>query len=277
MGPRDEIMITGGYGEVGGRISVHLASRYPGRVVIAGRDGARAAAMADRVGGRARGIALDVHDPDAVERALAGVVLVANCVDLREPHLLRSACEHGLAYTDVNAATQWRAARALHSQAQRSGARIVIGTGIVPGISSAMARAAADRIGPLAVVSCVTGGEHSLGLITLEHVLRDAGWSVANLRQNVPSDDLVRYATRMQARLVALSAALDLELDMIAEAVAALRAMPEPPSIMVGGRLAEVADLRPLGVDWAGTSLRSAQRFANEVRLRLPATDSLDA
>jgi len=135
----------------------------------------------------------------------------------------------------------------------------------------------ADRIGPLAVVSCVTGGEHSLGLITLEHVLRDAGWSVANLRQNVPSDDLVRYATRMQARLVALSAALDLELDMIAEAVAALRAMPEPPSIMVGGRLAEVADQRPLGGDWAGTSLRSAQRFANEVRLRLPATDSLDA
>jgi len=60
-----------------------------------------------------------------------------------------------------------------------------------------------DRIGPLAVVSCITCGEHSLGLITLEHVLREAGWSVANLRQDVPLDDLVRYATRMQARLVA--------------------------------------------------------------------------
>jgi methanogenic corrinoid protein MtbC1 len=135
----------------------------------------------------------------------------------------------------------------------------------------------ADRIGPLAVVSCVTGGEHSLGLITLEHVLRDAGWSVANLRQDVPPDDLARYAARAQASLVALSAALDLELDMIAEAVAALRAMPEPPSIMVGGRLAEIANLHALGVDWTGTSLRSAQRFANEVRLRLPATDDLDA
>jgi hypothetical protein len=53
--------------------------------------------------------------------------------------------------------------------------------------------------------------------------------------------------------------------------------MPEPPSIMVGGRLAEIADLRALGVDWTGTSLRSAQRFAYEVRLGLPATDSLDA
>ena len=134
-----------------------------------------------------------------------------------------------------------------------------------------------DRIGPLAVVSCITCGEHSLGLITLEHVLREAGWSVANLRQDVPLDDLVRYATRMQARLVALSAAMELELDLIAEAVAALRAMPEPPSIMVGGRLAEIVDLHAMGVDWTGTSLRSAQRFAREVRLRLPATDDLDA
>lgn len=182
MGPRDEIMITGGYGEVGGRISVHLASRYPGRVVIAGRDGARAAAMAERVSGQARGIALDVDDPAAVERALAGVVLVANCVDLREPHLLRAACDHGLAYTDVNAATQWRAARALHSQAQRSGARIVIGTGIVPGISSAMARAAADGIGPLASVqtALLLSVGDAFGPASLEFLLAEAGqgWSV---------------------------------------------------------------------------------------------------
>lgn len=179
---RDEVLITGGYGEVGGRISAHLASRHPGRVVIAGRDGTRAAAMAERVGNRARGITLDVHDPGAVQQALARVALVANCVDLREPHLLRAACEHGLAYTDVNASTQWRAARALRTQAERSGARIVIGTGVVPGISSAMARAAADRIGPLASVqtSLLLSIGDAFGPASLEFLLTEAGqtWQI---------------------------------------------------------------------------------------------------
>lgn len=177
MDERDEILITGGYGEVGRRIAAHLAPRYPGSVVVAGRDVGRAAAMAGLVGSGARGIALDVHDADAVARALARVGLVANCVDLREPHLLRAACARGIAYTDVNASTQWRAARALHAEAQRLGARIVIGTGLVPGISSAMARAAADRIGPLANVhtALLLSIGDAFGPASLEFLLTEAG------------------------------------------------------------------------------------------------------
>lgn len=179
MDARGEILITGGYGEVGGRISAHLAGRYPGRVVIAGRDGARAAAMAERVAGQARGIALDVHDSGAVARALVGVALVANCVDLRKPHLLHAVCANGLAYTDINASTQWRVARALHAEAERSGARIVIGTGLVPGISSAMARAAAERVGPLTSVhtALLLSIGDAFGPGSLEYLLAEASQS----------------------------------------------------------------------------------------------------
>jgi methanogenic corrinoid protein MtbC1 len=129
-----------------------------------------------------------------------------------------------------------------------------------------------DRIGPLAVLAAAEGEEHAIGLILLEHVLRESGWSVAYLGQSVPVDDLVRYVAREQARLVALSAALADHLGSVRAAVAALRAMPNPPAIMLGGRAVDVLgpDGARLPVDWAGGSLQSAQRFAEALLRRLP-------
>ncbi|MGC8633816.1 MAG: cobalamin B12-binding domain-containing protein [Candidatus Limnocylindrales bacterium] len=132
--------------------------------------------------------------------------------------------------------------------------------------------AVSDRIGPLAVLAAAEGEEHAIGLILLEHVLRESGWSVAYLGQSVPVDDLVRYVAREQARLVALSAALADRFETVRAAVAALRAMPNPPAIMLGGRAFDALgpDLARLPVDWAGGSLQSAQRFAEQLLRRLP-------
>jgi methanogenic corrinoid protein MtbC1 len=134
-----------------------------------------------------------------------------------------------------------------------------------------------DRIGPLAVISCVEGGEHTLGLIAVEHILREAGWSVANLRQSVPTDDLVAYVARMEARLVALSASREHELPAIREVIAAVHALPDPPAVMVGGRLASLTDATAMGADWAGTSLRAAREFVLDLRHSLPGPGGSDA
>lgn len=141
----------------------------------------------------------------------------------------------------------------------------------------APAASAGDRIGPLAVISCVEGGEHSLGLIALEHILREAGWSVANLRQNVPTDDLVRYVARMEARLVALSISRTPELPAIREVIAGVRALPDPRAIMVGGRLAAPGDLGDLEADWTGASLCAAREFVVDLRRKLPDSGEPDA
>ncbi len=156
-----------------------------------------------------------------------------------------------------------------------------------------------DRIGPTAVLATVEGEQHAIGLILLEHLLREGGWSVAYLGQSVPVDDLVRYVARERCDLVALSAALPEHLGEVAHAVAALRAMPRPPAVMVGGRVLGAADragvadtagasggagvsagagasggagaaAADLGADWAGGTLRSAQRFAANLLARIP-------
>lgn len=127
----------------------------------------------------------------------------------------------------------------------------------------------AARLDPVAVLAGVAGEEHSIGLLTLTHVLREAGFSVADLGANVPPDDLVRFVAKTDARLVALSASSLVREEMLRDTVVALRALPGRPAVIVGGRIADQADLTSIGADWTGTSLVGCARFARDLSIRL--------
>src|SRR5215203_3833596 len=96
-----DILITGVYGTVGGRVAADLAPGYPGRVIVAGRSAEKAAQFAAELGHGVRGRGVDVGDDASVEAALDGVGVVMSCIDQPEPHLLRAAITYGLAYTDI--------------------------------------------------------------------------------------------------------------------------------------------------------------------------------
>ncbi len=63
------------------------------------------------------------------------------------------------------------------------------------------------RIGPVAVLAGVAGEQHMIGLVCLEQVLAEAGWSVSNLGADLPAADLGQFVRRNDVALVALSAA----------------------------------------------------------------------
>ena len=143
-----DILITGGYGTVGRRIAADLAPDYSGRVVVAGRSAEKAAQLAAELGHGVRGRRVDVGDLGSVEAALDSVGLVMSCIDQPEPHLLRAAIARGLAYTDIAPHLMTRRpTEAMRAEAVQTGARIVFGTGLAPGISSLLARLGADRVG----------------------------------------------------------------------------------------------------------------------------------
>lgn len=140
-----EILIVGGYGAVGQRIARLLDAAHPGSVVVAGRNPERAAS------GPARRI--DVDEPASVDAALAGVDVVVACVRQSEPHLLQAAVRRGIAYTSIAPPWMpWPELEPLQAQAQRTGARIVAATGLEPGISSVLARVAAERLGTVGAI-----------------------------------------------------------------------------------------------------------------------------
>jgi methanogenic corrinoid protein MtbC1 len=130
----------------------------------------------------------------------------------------------------------------------------------------------AGRVGPLAVLAGVSGEHHGIGLICLDQVLREIGWTVANLGADVPAADLARFLGRNQADLVALTASLPERAEALRECVAAAEAVrpDDPLPVMVGGAVTGDAELmRSLGAAWSGTSLVSAGNYAGRLLERL--------
>ena len=85
------VVILGGYGETGRRVAHLLARRTRAPLVVAGRDEAKASALAEGVsasapGERVTGLALDVCDPSALRTACEGAALVVNALSGRLPH-----------------------------------------------------------------------------------------------------------------------------------------------------------------------------------------------
>jgi 5-methyltetrahydrofolate--homocysteine methyltransferase len=122
------------------------------------------------------------------------------------------------------------------------------------------------RIGPLAVLAGVAGEHHMIGLVCLDQVLVEEGWTVANLGADVPADDLTSFVERNEARLVALTAAQDDRLATLADTISAVRAARsggQRIQVILGGRLASRPGVAAtLDLDWAGSSLVEAARFA---------------
>jgi saccharopine dehydrogenase (NAD+, L-lysine forming) len=144
-----DILITGGYGTIGRRVAADLAPDYPGRVVVAGRSAEKAAQLTVELGPGVRGRRVDVGEPLSVEAAIEGVGVVLSCIDQAEPHLLRAAIRRGLAYTDIAPHLMTRRpTEAIKAEAAQTGARIVLGAGLAPGISSMLALLGADHLGP---------------------------------------------------------------------------------------------------------------------------------
>ncbi|MFO1282536.1 MAG: SDR family oxidoreductase [Burkholderiales bacterium] len=72
-------VIVGGTSGIGRRLAEVLAARGE-EVVITGRDAARAAAVAREIGGKTRGLAVDLAEPATIAAKLAGVGAVKHLV-----------------------------------------------------------------------------------------------------------------------------------------------------------------------------------------------------
>jgi NAD(P)-dependent dehydrogenase (short-subunit alcohol dehydrogenase family) len=73
------VVVIGGTTGIGREVARHFAGRGD-RVTLTGRDAARAAAVAEEVGGDTTGLALDLSVPVSIDAALAGIEAVDHLV-----------------------------------------------------------------------------------------------------------------------------------------------------------------------------------------------------
>lgn len=87
--------VPGGYGGIGAAICRGLA-RAGARVIVAGRNEAKARALARKLGRGARGVALDVEDVAAIREvvdAIGRVDILVNCVGIQREQVLTEVTE----------------------------------------------------------------------------------------------------------------------------------------------------------------------------------------
>ena len=140
----------GGYGVFGSWICGELAGRGA-TVTVAGRDGARAAALARSLGPGHRGVRVDARDAAQCRAALAGHAVAVYCAGPFAPQertLLEACLESGCHYVDIADDRGYAAmVRAQHARFRERGLAAAFGCSSLPGISVALALVArGDRL-----------------------------------------------------------------------------------------------------------------------------------
>ncbi|MEO8179763.1 MAG: saccharopine dehydrogenase NADP-binding domain-containing protein [Deltaproteobacteria bacterium] len=143
-----DLLIVGGHGVVGRRVAARLAPCFPNRVIVASRNERQAQALCRELGYGTRARRIDVEDAGTIGPALDGIGTVMSCVSQPGLHLLRASIARGLAYTDIAPRLAfWSRNEEMAAEARRTGARLVLGAGLSPGISNMMARQLAKAVG----------------------------------------------------------------------------------------------------------------------------------
>jgi saccharopine dehydrogenase (NAD+, L-lysine-forming) len=159
-----QALILGGYGAAGLASSRLLLRETPLRLVLAGRDGGRAAEVAAELdaefaGGRVRGLRVDATDATSLDEALQGCDLVIVCVPLEgiAAGVAKAAIEARVDWIDIALGVQkQQVLRDFAGEIERSGRCFITEAGAVPGLPSALVLLAADHFDQLHSASVST-------------------------------------------------------------------------------------------------------------------------
>lgn len=134
------ILVIGGYGHVGRKIARRLVAA--GRLVtLAGRNGAKARAVATQLG--CEGTTLDIDHPESWTEPLSTATVVICCLDTRSAELTRAVLERGARYIDISATDAvLRRIEQLDGLAREQGTLAVLSVGLAPGLTNLLAQEA---------------------------------------------------------------------------------------------------------------------------------------
>lgn len=141
------IVVLGGAGEVGAPLTRELASGADvDELLVADVNAARASALAETLGGRARAIALDVRDRQAAIEALAGADVLMNCTSFTLfDAVVDVAAAAGVQYADLLS----QPTEAQRRLVRDAGITAISGLGATPGLSNVLVRDAAGELDEL--------------------------------------------------------------------------------------------------------------------------------
>ena len=147
-GAKPDCVIIGGYGKVGRYVVSYLQPKETyGRLYLVGRNPEKASDLV-RAHDNVEAVRFDSACPESLTPHLRGAPDIVNCTDLPDVKLLRLLADEGLCFVDLSAkATFWTQAKALHEEVKRKETKVLLGAGLIPGLSNVFAKAAYEVLG----------------------------------------------------------------------------------------------------------------------------------
>ena len=115
------------------------------------------------------------------------------------------------------------------------------------------------------LLATVQGDIHDIGKNIVKTVLENYGYTVVDLGKDVPPEAVVRAVQEQRIPLVGLSALMTTTLPAMEETVRRLKALPDPPQVIVGGAVVTEAFAKAMGADAYGRDARATALFAQKV------------
>lgn len=185
------IVLLGGYGAVGRAAAAALTGRWPGEIVVAGRDPAKARSVPGTVPLR-----VDLRVTADIARAVTGAHAVIMCAEQSNARVAGACLDRGVHYLDVSASAE-RLARIERLRGRRS-ATAVLSVGLAPGVTNLLARHCVDVAPPapqLRIGVLIGGGERH-GAAAVDWTLDGLGETGPSWRMRFPEPFGTRVARR---------------------------------------------------------------------------------
>ncbi|WP_245154028.1 cobalamin B12-binding domain-containing protein [Jeotgalibacillus proteolyticus] len=96
-----------------------------------------------------------------------------------------------------------------------------------------------------AMFLCLEGEQHYIGLKMVNSLFEEMGWDTKYYGANLPVEYILKTAEAWQPAVVGLSVSIVYHLPKLKEYIEELSKLPNPPVVIVGGRLTEKYDLKP--------------------------------
>ena len=122
-----------------------------------------------------------------------------------------------------------------------------------------LARGWGRGFGPQAMLACLPGEQHDLGLIAFGLALRARGWRIAYLGGDLPIESVISAARAVDPAFVVLSA---VDPESFRRSAAELKSLARTQSICLGGAGAREAEAKAIGATLLGGGpVEEAQRL----------------